>query len=444
MSMPAKESVLLLVWQMSIGLGVVFLLLVCPSALGTTYAPGTPITPVSIINPAENEVWLAGSDHLLTCTTSADTDLACIGGDWYFVDDSVTEYWTGSGTFTDNDNIGTSVTYICTTTAGINTVRVYADDDYAPDNNAALYNEDPSLDTETVTVVVPQLQWVEFGGGAKHTMYKKGPLESNPWNPGGEDYATDYTVAVPDRAWVRSPALTDPVCYTKNSTGGQVTASIHFTTPQALTEGSTVMVTSNDGFAHAFYRYGVGVSGTETTVPAMDYNTTLSNNVYGKNWGIAWYYWVTTGAYVCIPIGDSWNWQYRTWATPGGGDTVTAKRVAWACMAGNVAKFTITQAAEKVADWAHAGTTFARQQDWNIPIWKALDPSGLRVDCAEGAKLAVHGLRLLGIESAAQAWAFPTGGDPLGDKDASAQETTTCSNPDHGTIYLRYAQSPGG
>jgi hypothetical protein len=434
MSMPAKESVLLLVWQMSIGLGVVFLLLVCPSALGTTYAPGTPITPVSIINPAENEVWLAGSDHLLTCTTSADTDLACIGGDWYFVDDSVTEYWTGSGTFTDNDNIGTSVTYICTTTAGINTVRVYADDDYAPDNNAALYNEDPSLDTETVTVVVPQLQWVEFGGGAKHTMYKKGPLESNPWNPGGEDYATDYTVAVPDRAWVRSPALTDPVCYTKNSTGGQVTASIHFTTPQALTEGSTVMVTSNDGFAHAFYRYG-SRDGLQYHLEQQRLRQELGHRVV-----LLGYY----GSLCMYPDRRFLELAVSHLGYAGGGDTVTAKRVAWACMAGNVAKFTITQAAEKVADWAHAGTTFARQQDWNIPIWKALDPSGLRVDCAEGAKLAVHGLRLLGIESAAQAWAFPTGGDPLGDKDASAQETTTCSNPDHGTIYLRYAQSPGG
>jgi hypothetical protein len=83
-------------------------------------------------------------------------------------------------------------------------------------------------------------------------------------------------------------------------------------------------------------------------------------------------------------------------------------------------------------------------QPLNSPIWKALDPGGEKVDCGEGAKLAVHALWMLGIPSAVATFAYPTGGLPPGDKDASSREETTCSDPTHGTIYLRYEQSNGG
>ena len=281
---------------------------------------------MSITTPEANEVWLAGSDHTLTCTSSYNYDRcrADAQSQWQILADSVTQYWTGTGTFKDNDNIGTSVTYICTNTAGNNTVTTYADDDYAPVLNAALVDEPAKSDTKVVAVVIPTLEWVEFGGTNKHTLYKK---DANPWNIANEDCATDYTTAVPDKAWVRDPALTDPVCYTKGSTGAQVTTSINFAS-QAITKNSTFNIDGTTGVNHVFVKNGINVIGAQTTVPAMNAAVAFGNSVSGSTWYVYWSYKVPTGTNTWIALGFSQNYCYTTWGTTAG-SVATARRMNW-------------------------------------------------------------------------------------------------------------------
>jgi hypothetical protein len=128
-----------------------------------SYSTHTAITSVAIQGQTASEVWLAGSDHALTCTTASDTD--CNETTWETVDDSVTHYWTGTGTFKNDDNVGTSVTYFCANTAGSDTIAVHADDDYSPENNTALADDSESTDTLTVTVIIPVLDEITYGGG---------------------------------------------------------------------------------------------------------------------------------------------------------------------------------------------------------------------------------------------------------------------------------------
>ncbi len=131
------------------------------AALGQNYSAEYPITSISITNPEEDEVWLAGSDHVVTCTTGSDIDCDVVF--WQKVDDSVTHYWTSdAGTFKNNDNIGTSVTYLCTNTAVSNSIIAHCNDDYAPDSNSALFDETETTDTETVSVIIPEVIEVNF------------------------------------------------------------------------------------------------------------------------------------------------------------------------------------------------------------------------------------------------------------------------------------------
>lgn len=147
--------------------GVLIVLLTCSLALASyEYDAGTAITDVSITNPTANQFWGAGSSHTLTCTAATDTDWYRDSPEdsWHNISDSVTHYWTGTGTFQDNDNVGTSVTYICTISPGSNTVTVYADDNYAPVSNDAIVDETAKSDSETVTIVtVAKIQWNNGG-----------------------------------------------------------------------------------------------------------------------------------------------------------------------------------------------------------------------------------------------------------------------------------------
>lgn len=391
MRLPWKHSVLL-TWRTPAWLCVAIILLTCRMAISAQYAAGTPITDVSITNPTEDEVWLAGSNHTLTCTTSTDTDRRCITK-WEDVSDSVTHYWEGTGTFKDNDNIGTSVTYICTNAAGNNNVKVYANDDYAPANNTAIVNESPKSDSETISVVVPTLEWVEFGGTNKHTLYKK---DANPWNPGNENYASNYTTAVPNKAWVRDPALTDPVCYTKGSNGAQVTTSINFASI-SITEESTVNIEGVTDAFHPFASNGINVSGEETTVPAMNTDVAFADVVKGTPWSITWSYKVPTGSNTWIAIGTSQNPCYTTWGTPDG-STVTAKRMNWAAYVRSGNATTVTQLGQNIGDGWNADTIFGQNNFSNY--WEPLDKGVHKNDCLAASVGTVTALKLLGVPAA--------------------------------------------
>jgi hypothetical protein len=391
-----------------------------------TFTVHTVLTYVSITNPTANEVWLAGSDHDVSCTTSTDED--CNTDTGQVVQDSVSHWWiTYDGSFKNGTYIGTSgVTYICRDTSGTDTIFVYADDDYAPDNNTYLADDTPECDTKSVSVVIPQLEWVQFGGTSKHTLYKKDAAQ---WNVENEDYATNYATAVPNKAWVRDPLLKDPVCYTKNAGGAQVTASINFTTPDAVTEASTVNLKATDGSQEdIFTRTGVSVSVADTTVPAMNMATALMDYVQYLQWELVWRYKVPSGSNTWIELGTSNNYLFVTWGTPNG-STVTAKRMLWATYVCTYSD-SVAYLGYSMAHAVHDYTIFGGDNPTNR--WQALDYI-LSNDCLASSALAVTALQLLGIPTSAC------------DSQVSYPSTVPTSDPDYpaDVTIIEYDGEPG-
>lgn len=294
MRLPWKHSVPL--WRAPAWLCAVFLLLTCPVAMAIEYDAGTAITDVSITNPAASEVWLAGSDHSLTCSTASDTDRCRPNAEaeWQDIADSVTHYWTGTGTFKDNDNIGTSVTYICTNTAGNNTVTVYANDNYAPDNNTAIVDETAKSDSETVSVIIPVIDQITYGGG-NHTI-------------------SDVTTPEYDRAASRN----EPAAYTKSASS--ITASTTFWSSTALTESSGVDVfgtTTGTDVNH--WGTGSGTFGTSWPSAAISNDgDVLCSTVKKATYTTTWKFRCPTGSNTWIEsTTQSDHVIYVTLSTPG-------------------------------------------------------------------------------------------------------------------------------
>ena len=126
------------------------------NAVGDTYTADTAITGVSITEPTSSgKKWLTDSTHDLECTTSTDCDYNVTLSQQE--SDSVTHYWTATaGTFLGNDNTGTDdVTYVCPGAYQTDevTITAHADDDYAPESNDYLYDEDEVTDEIDVIVM---------------------------------------------------------------------------------------------------------------------------------------------------------------------------------------------------------------------------------------------------------------------------------------------------
>ena len=111
-------------------------------AAGYDYYVYTPIEDVDITYPAFGQIFFAGCDYTVTCTTSTDIDCHREGGDIVYDDDPVTHTWSGPGTFS---GTGTSVTWTTPTAAGRATIHVTADD-------SPLANDTPQYDTVGVFV----------------------------------------------------------------------------------------------------------------------------------------------------------------------------------------------------------------------------------------------------------------------------------------------------
>ena len=212
------------------------LLFGCLSVLGmvaTSWAAwenATPLT-VSMTFPADNtRVWLAGSDHVVTCIAS-DTDKCKKANGIYDspVADDLTIWWSGAGAWKDNDNLGASATYICTNVAESNTLSVSADDNKsssAPADataNAALFEEAGVSDYHTLNVIIPSLDQIQYNG---HIM---------------SDVSVSGTPAVRVPEYTRDPARNAAVAFTKNLAQGY-TAKTKFWHTTALTEDTTVEV----------------------------------------------------------------------------------------------------------------------------------------------------------------------------------------------------------
>lgn len=128
----------------------------CPVALAE-YAP-EPIYDVgdaTITKPQESDVWLAGSDHTVTCDFE-DKDCNLETGE--LENDDVICTWDGASGSFKNGNIGESVDYICSDTSGTEWVEVTAIDagTLAPD-----YWE-PAYDCVTFSTIIPEVVEVNF------------------------------------------------------------------------------------------------------------------------------------------------------------------------------------------------------------------------------------------------------------------------------------------
>lgn len=256
--------------------------------------------------------------------------------------------------------------------------------------------------THPITVVQIQLESVTFGGTNKHTLYKKNypndPIDR--WNPDNEDYASDYALAVPDKAWVRDPALSDPVCYTKGSMGSQCTATIELSIDPAIIEpGATIYGKAG---SNTVFLTTASISGSSATVGPMIHLCPFANMVGGSPWTIDWY--VNLGEVDDIPAGTSQNDTYLTWGTPSGSQ-VTAMRMNWAAWLNCSGDTTVTQLADHTASGVQNYTVFG---DGNpIPEWAALDNEAppysdpnLKNDCLASSLLAKKALQVLGVPSA--------------------------------------------
>jgi hypothetical protein len=370
----------------------VVLLLTGVVATAVEYEAGTAITDVSITNPTANEVWLAGSDHTLTCITSTDTDRCRedAESEWQDIADSVTHYWTGTGTFKDNDNIGTSVTYICTNTASNNTVTVYADDDYTGDGNTAIVDEAAKSDSETVSVIIPVVDSVLYVGDKNQVIFDVTSPEYN-----------------------RNPARNEPSAYVKGQ-HSDATVVVKFWASTSLTESSNVDVVGwIDTFDLGEWGYPSGTFGTSWPTAGFSADITQVNKTsIGK-------------------ITYTETWKYRC---PNGSDTrITASTLSgrvmyliyddFKCDASLFTKANLDTCTgwanncDKV-DTSNDATNVARKVQLGAKAWYNTHGYAIRTgikadpftwipankgDCLTYADLMTKGCQVLGVQASTQA-----------------------------------------
>jgi len=383
---PCSRSIL---WRQL--LVVVLLLFAVPNGGDSLHAGWETYAPIDLqmFNPAADEVWLAGSNHSLNCVAS---DWDChteTGPD----QDSVTCWWTvGAGTIV-GSFVGETVTYNCPDTSGQATITVHCDDNYGTDTSLAEENEVTKY--ETVSVVVAQVEWVEFGGTAKNGLTKK---DANQWNPETENFKTDYTEPVPGKAWVRN-SLADPVCYTKGATGEGCTTKVQISFAQALTESATITFEGKEGGNLRFQATAQQASGTTVTIGPMNLYTgvSLPNSVYWDTWGLGWSYKVPNGTNNSIAVGSSSNPRFITWGSPNG-STVTAKRMDWTSAAASGAT-SVTSIAQAVGDYWNANTILGDDNNGDN-AWHLLDKGTINNDHFLACYNVLFALRLLGIAEA--------------------------------------------
>ena len=198
-------------------------------ATGSTHLADIEVTSPA---PSYSKYWLAGSAHTVTCTTITDKDHKCKNGTEYMgtVDDTVTHYWTGaSGKFEQDNNIGTSVSYVCSYSEGVDSITCNADDNYAAVTN---YYRGQSGGDEG-----PEGSGGDDSGTSDtHYVYVRIPgIEQFTW--GTTKHAIN-DVSAPE--YDNSASKNEPACYTKNNV---VSASdVYFYNANDLTQASGVNV----------------------------------------------------------------------------------------------------------------------------------------------------------------------------------------------------------
>ena len=402
----------------------------CGQSWGVEQDAGTAITDVSISNPAANEVWLYDTLHTLTCSTSTDSDRERpnSSAEWTPVNDSVSHYWTGSGTFVDNDNIGTSVQYISPFATGDDVIVVYADDDYAPETNNFVVDDARKSDTETVTVVGLEVHKVGFGGD--HALQRTPTSE---WDDG--------TTAITDPIWIKDDpdlAKTNHVCWTKGESDD--TAKVKCRVSTALTEAASFQVGATGTATWTWADCSIASGATESSEATCEHTVAWVDKVRSGSFTCDWKFRSPTGANTQRNLNSSTHNVYLSYGTPAG-SVVTVKWIAFVCGAADN-ESDLTTCANKVfgdltGSFDLTGTIWGPD-----PVW-LLHNAGEKAQCPGLALFVSKHFAMLGLGAGTIKYCHATAAGKYVAADASpgdirrtigAEHPGATTHDDHNTL----------
>ena len=371
-------------------------------------APHTGITQVAMQNPSSNEVWLIDSPHTLTCTTSTDEDLyrENPNDDWVTTADSVTHYWSGGGSFDENDNIGTTVEYIAGDTAGNDTITVHANDDYAGAGNTAIADENATTDSETVEIVAPEVH--EVGFTADNELYF---TPTDEWDDG--------STKIQDPIWVKDDTAAEKaakshVCWTKGT--ATITAKVKCRVPTALTEAASFQLGAiTNAIPWSWAACTIAVGQTESSEAESTCADSVQDSITAQSVTWEWKFRDPNGANQQRSLNSSSSMVYVTWDDPKAAATIPYNAAPTAAAAG--AEATVKRIAEvcqncqgadtakEVADGIHTNLSplfsdppkpiDVESDDWDL-MYGELPTVRYVGECDEHARFMVRQLLLIG------------------------------------------------
>lgn len=230
--------------------------------------------------------------------------------------------------------------------------------------------------TETVNVIVytVALNSVTFGGFCKYPMTKDSAAQ---WEPSQGIFGNgSHAVAVPDKAWVADPPLSDPVCYSIGASGIDFTTTVELGVEPALGETIPVTLKGLRGGIQIFSATGELSSGLVNFGPmpsAEEITDTIGQHQLALTWNL------TFGDGSTVSLGSSSNLALCTYGNPGS-PHISAKAIDYLTSQGSNLVNIADEYAYKVDDQTSFGVS-------NIPYyWAILDlpKKQYQLECAEG------------------------------------------------------------
>jgi len=274
--------------------------------------------------------------------------------------------------------------------------------------------QDPSPDCISLTVTDIDLKCIEFT--SDHGVLRDNDSD---WDSTGEVYP------VPE--WMPSRGFhpNAPISHTKDS---KIGATVTLRVQPAGLAFELIGDAPSDCLDFTKSEVSTG-SDQQLTVTAQ---SKLPNRVCALvDNGIDW----TVNGVECNPGSSGPHTVFVTWGTPYQ-EIETHKRMEWCCDIdegfNSLAKLALV-IRNKTKDglWLEFG------QCNRYPIWvRLIKTSEYKADCYASARLAQAALRLLGVPDVDVDQAYPTGGNPEGDRDAHGVEGI--DTPSHGMCWLRY------
>lgn len=418
-----------------------------PPSANAEWEVFTPVESVSIINPEPNEVWLMDSPHTLSCTQSTDTDRwrSSEYDDWIEYGDDVAHWWTaGGGSFPNNNNIGTSVSYVAPG-PGSDTVTCYGDDDYVPAGVA--YNDVDANDGRVSAsrgISIEDLEVHKVGFTGDNALFET-PTTGSEWDDG--------TVAVQNHRWVMDDpagnARQNFVCYSRFDTP---TTICECRTSQPLTEGSSfkISATTPSTSGTKYFDWGTGSIGAGSRESSLITCPGLFNcgsSVYNGNWSISW-------EFKCAPkniirqLNSTSHKLFITWDNPAG-DSVTVRRVDQVTDSAN-GESVFTVATDAVYDDL-SGTYDLNGPVVPLEVWRIHE--GDASQCPGLAIFVCRHFAMLGLGSGTLNYCHATatngtyaGGTTFNEptRSGAAGSNGHPTGVNHGTEYLTHYDGNGG